>query len=232
MRTPTAAPTAALIALALAPAAAHAAQVKVDRACYLENRKARVTVTGSGFTPGQPYQLTIDGRPLAGGSGTVDDSGAVSGTLVPPDVAKGRNEQPHTLGVTEGTLAASTTFTVTKFFADFSPGHGDPRSLRVRFSAFGFGLVQAHPLTPAPRRIYVHYVRPNGKLRTTVPLGRTRGPCGHIAQTSRRRLFGFAPEAGNWDLQFDTSPNYRHGTTASSFAYFSVGVRIKPPSRR
>jgi hypothetical protein len=227
-----AAPTAGLVALALAPAAAHAAQVKVDRACYLENRKARVTVTGAGFDPGQPYQLTLDGRPLTGGAGTVDDSGAVSGTFVPPDVVTGHNEQPHTLGVSEGANAASTTFTVTKFFADFSPGRGNPVTLRVRFSAFGFGLVQADPLTPVAKTVYLHYVRPTGKLGRTVALGRTRGPCGHIARTSRRRLFGFAPEAGTWNLQFDTNAAYHHGSTASSFAYYAVGVRIKPPSRR
>lgn len=216
----------------MAPAAAHAALVKVDRACYLENRKARVTVTGNGFSPGQPYQLMLDGRALTGGAGTVDDAGAISGTFVPPDVVKGHNEQPHTLGVREGAIVASTTFTVTKFFADFTPGRGNPTTLRVRFSAFGFGLVQADPLSPSAKTVYLHYVRPNGTPAVTVALGRTRGPCGHIARTKRRRLFGFHPETGTWDLQFDTNAAYRHGTTASSFAYYAVGVRIKPPSRR
>jgi hypothetical protein len=221
------APLAALAALALTPAAASAATAAVDRACYLQSPKARVTLTGSAFTPGRPFRVEIAGQPVEGAAGTVDEAGVARATFIPPAVPSGGTERTFTATVVQDDLSAGASFSVTRFLVDFRPSTGTPATLHVRFSAFGFGLLQAHPLTPAPRSVYVHYVDPAGKIRRTTKLGRTAGPCGHILQTAKQRLFPFTPRVGEWTLQFDTAQAYRRGTPQSPFLYYTRGIRIR-----
>lgn len=203
------------------PATASAAEIRVDRSCYLQTGSAAPTVdlTGSGFTPGAAFQVLLDGRPILGGTGTVDPNGTIRGRVTAP-LLGGADEERHTIDVQEGANAARARFTVTRFLADFAPSRGNPATLRVRFEVAGFGLA-----TPRPN-VYLHYVRPNGRLRQTIRLGRARGSCGRIARTARRRLFPFQAEPGRWRLQFDTSRRYRRGTERSDFLYYAVGVRV------
>jgi hypothetical protein len=218
---------AALAALAAAPAAAHAATARADRACYLQSIQARVSVTGTGFTPGRPFHVEIGGELVEGSEGTVDDAGVARTSFVPPAVGRTRREKGFTATVVQDDITADVSFSVTRFLADFTPEEGKPATLRVRFSAFGFGLLQAHPLQPAPRSVYVHYVDPSGQVHRTARLGRTAGPCGHVLRTDRRRLFPFKARPGEWTLQFDTSPHYRRGTGTSTFLYYTRGIRIR-----
>jgi hypothetical protein len=215
------------LSLLLVPAAAaDAATVQTDRACYLQTAKTTVTVSGNGYTPGQPYTVSLDGTPLTGGAGTMDAGGAMQGAFTPPALAVGEQQRTFTVGVQSDVLAASTTFTVTRFGASFSPSKGDPARLRVRFSVSGFGLGTANP------DVYVHYVAPGGKLKQTVRLGRAQGPCGSIQRTALRRLFPFArPKHGKWQLQFDTSKSYTHGVTGSTFLFFTVGVSVRSAAK-
>jgi hypothetical protein len=211
-----------------APAAARAADIQVDRACYLEDKRSRVALSGAGFTPGETYKVTLDGTPLPGGVGRVDSTGAIAGTFAAPALEEGVPEHRFVLGVTEGPKTVATTFSVTSFFADFRPSTGNPRSLKVRFSAYGLGLVQKDPLAPVTQTLYVHYVPPAGGGRAqTYRLGTLQGPCGRIKRTRRRRLFPFAPRQGQWNLQFDTNAVYRRGTSSAAFQYFSVGVKVR-----
>lgn len=210
-----------------APSAAQAAAIAVDRACYADPSERRDTVrlTGTGFTPNAQYQLTVDGQPLAGGTGTADANGDVSGSFLSPELPSGSNQHTFTLGVQEGANAPVTTFTVSNLVADFSPASGDPKTLRVRFRFFGFGLSDA---APPPTPVYVHYVRPgDGKLQKTVRLGTARGACGAIARTARRKLFPFTPRAGTWKLQFDAQPKYVRGTAKTKFLFFTIPVRVR-----
>jgi len=222
-----------VLALGLgAPAAAQAAAIQVDRACYLEDDRSRVTLSGAGFTPGATYQVTLDGVALPGGVGQVDSTGAIAGAFSAPALAEGNPEQPFVLGVQEGSTIVTTRFLVTTFLADFGPSTGNPRTLKVRFKAFGFGLVQNDPLAPVIPELFVHYVPPKGggKART-YRLGNMRGSCGRISRTRLRRLFPFAPREGQWNLQFDTNRRYRRGTTSAAFQYFTVGVKVRPRAR-
>lgn len=226
MRPSCLAPAAALavtLAVALAaPAAASAAQVATDRACYQDRRT--VTLSGVGFTPGASYQVKLDGQPISGGTGKVDPAGGVTGTFVPrlADQGKGIKQHKYTLAVQQGANTATTRFTVTRFTAGFTPASGDPKTLRVRFSVFGFGLVQPKP------DVYLHYVRPDGKLHKTLRLGRAKGSCGAIERTARKRLFPFKAARGRWQLQFDTSRRYRPGRVSSDFLFYTVVVRVRP----
>jgi hypothetical protein len=210
----------AALALATAvPAAASAAQIQTDRSCYQDNA-GTVAVSGNGFEPNQPYQVTLDGQPLPNGTGTTDAAGGLAGSFPTPELS-GNSVHAYTLGIVQGANAPTTSFSVTPFFADFSPGSGNPKTLHVRFKVFGFGLVTANP------SVYLHYVRPNGKLKRTIRLGRAQGICGQIKRTARKKLFPFHAERGKWRLQFDTRKTYRKGVQGSDFLFYTVSVTIR-----
>ena len=174
------------------PSVAAGASIETNVPCYLEDRQ--VQITGSAFNPGATYTVLRDGQAI--GSGTVAADGTVTGTFSSAKLDAGVAERSYDLTVTDGQNQAATRFRVTRFVAEFAPARGDPTTLRVRFSIFGFG----QPGLP----IYVHYVRPGGVVARTVRLGATRGSCGSIPRTKTRRLFPFRPSAGRWRLQFDT----------------------------
>jgi hypothetical protein len=212
---------AALAVAAAAPAAAVAAQIHTDVACYQDNT-GTVGVSGNGFDPNQAYTVTLDGRTLGTGGDTTDASGGIAGSFKTPQL-DGDAVHTYTLTVTQGANTATTTFSVTPFLADFTPGSGNPKTLRVRFKVFGFGLVVSNPHP----NVYLHYVRPNGKLKRTIGLGRAQGLCGQIAHTSKHKLFPFHAERGTWRLQFDTHKRYRKGKQGVNFLYYTISVTIK-----
>lgn len=222
----------ALALLAVAPAAAVAApQIQVDRDCYLdtvvggERIAPKIALSGNQFTPNAQYQISIDGQPLSGGSGSFDAAGAFLGTFsTSPLAGFDVRQRTWTVRVDEGANSASTSFRTSDIFADFSPTRGNPSALRVRWKAYGFKLAQADPSRdPA---VYLHYIRPNGKRRLTVKLGIATGACGRLASTSKRRLFPFKAERGTWKLQVDTNKVFRRGRPSSPFIHYTVGVRV------
>jgi hypothetical protein len=219
MRARSIAAAAALALAAALPAAASAAQIQTDAGCYQDNT-GTVAVSGNGFDPNQPYQVTLDGKALPGGTGTTDPAGGVAGSFDTPQL-DGNSIHAYTLGIVQGANTPTTSFSVTPFLADFTPGSGNPRTLHVRFKVFGFGLIRANPV------VYLHYVRPNGKLRRTIRLGKAQGICGQIRRTARKKLFPFHAQRGKWKLQFDTSRKYRRITPSSDFLYYTIGVTIK-----
>jgi hypothetical protein len=184
----------ALVIAAIAPATSGAAAVELNRACYLEG--SRVGLTAAGFAPGSKIDVRRGSTLI--GSTTADAVGGVEARFDAPKLPAGRREASAVIELSDGTTRASTRLPITRFHASFSPATGDPATMLVRFSADGFGLLDAQP------NVYVHYVGPNGKLRDTVELGMARGVCGHLAPTSPRRLFPFRARAGTWTLQFDT----------------------------
>lgn len=215
-----------LSALAAGTAPAQAAEISVNRGCFADpaDRKDTVALTGTGFTPNAEYQVLLDGQPLQGGSGRTDGAGNVSGRFVAPSVetvSSTARQHAFRLSVQEGGNRPATSFTVSRLFASFRPSTGNPASLRVRFSLYGFAL-QGERRPP----VYVHYVGPTGKVARTVRLGTAGQACGFL-RTSRRRLFGFAPRRGAWKLQFDTRKRYARGTQRSSFLFYTVGVDVR-----
>lgn len=211
---------AALAIAAAAPAVASAAQIQTDRSCYQDNT-GTIALSGNGFDPDQPYSVALDGRPLQTASPvSTGADGSVAGSVEVPQLS-GTAVHAYTLTVTQGANTATTTFSVTPFLADFNPGSGNPKTLRVRFKVFGFGLVDPHPM------VYLHYVRPNGRLKRTIRLGRAQGVCGQISQTARKKLFPFGAERGSWRLQFDTNRRYRRGKAGVSFLYYAINVTIR-----
>jgi hypothetical protein len=169
--------------------------------------------------------VSLDGTALAGGVGAIDAGGAMRGAFAPPMLGDDELERTFSVGVADtAAVAASSTFTVTRLKANFTPSSGDPKKLKVRFSVAGFALATADP------DVYVHYIDPRGKLKQTVRLGKATGQCGRIVKTAKRRLFPFAsPRLGKWQLQFDTNRSFAKGVTGSTFLFYSVGVCLQPP---
>lgn len=212
------------LTLLAAPAVAHGAQVQTDRTCYLQTDKTNVTVSGNGFAPGAPYSVMLDETTLTGGNNVIDGGGAFQGAFEPPSLADDELERTFSVTASSGGVTATSKFTVTVLKADFSPATGDPKKLRVRFSVAGFALNRPHP------DVYVHYIKPSGKLKQTIRLGQATGQCGRIVRTAKRRLFPFSdPSLGKWQLQFDTSREFHKGVRGSTFLFYSVGVCLQPP---
>ena len=210
--------------LLLVPAAARGAAVQTDRTCYLQTDRTNVTVSGNGFAPSQPYDVTLDGQSLLSSPNTIDTGGAMQGAFAPPALGDDELQRTFTVAVASAGVTAQSSFTVTRLKANFSPSSGDPKQLKVRFSVAGFGLASSHP------DVYLHYIDPRGTLKQTIRLGQATGQCGRIVQTAKRRLFPFtAPRLGKWQLQFDTTKDFKKGVTNSDFLFYSVGVCLQPP---
>jgi hypothetical protein len=217
------------LALLAAAVPAHAAVVTTDRGCYLETRSTNVTVNGSGFAAGRPYTVALDGGPLTTGptAAATNADGQMQGTISPPTLLPTEHEASHTIGVAVDGVAAASTFTVTKFSANFSPSTRIAPDSRVRFSVYGFALSSPNP------DVYLHYVDPAGKLRRTIRLGGARGQCGSIARTAKRKLFPFGiPRRGKWKLQFDTSKTFTQGKKGSPFLFYTIGINVRSVTRK
>ena len=215
----------ALSCALVAPAGASAATAAVDRACYPGDGSGVVSITGSGFTPDGEVQLQIGGGIV--GVTAADASGNVSTTFpvpAPPESGPSKDEKAYELALVQGAVRATTTIRSARVVADFRPTTGRPSTLKVRFSAFGFGV--ATPSGQPMPAVYVHYVDPRGKVRRTISLGAGTSPCGTIRRTALRRLFPFNPRRGTWTLQVDTSPAYRRGTGVSRFVFDRVALTI------
>jgi len=192
----------AVLASALAAgatSAASAATLKTDFPCYFE--KKTLTWAAADMAPNADYKLTLDGTEV--GSGKTDANGGATGTLTTAKLPRKTGEKRQVLAISEGTNTAETPIRVSQFNADFSPSSGDPRTLLVRFSIFGFG---------ARKTIFLHYLRPGaegaGAVARTIRLGKVKGVCGKIKHTKQRHLFPFSASSGEWRLQFDTRRAY------------------------
>ena len=189
------------VAAALAGAAA-AATLTTDFPCYFE--KKTLTWTAIGFAKETDYRLTVDGTEV--GSGKTNADGNATGTLTSANLPRNTGEKRFVLAISDGTTSAEAPFRVSEFNADFAPSSGDPQTLKVRFSIFGFG---------ARKTIFLHYLRPgvsgSRAVAKTVRLGKVKGVCGKIKRTKKRRLFPFDATSGEWRLQFDTRRVYKPG---------------------
>ena len=214
-----------IAALLVVPGAASAATASVDRACYPGDGSSQIVVTGSGYTPNEAVNLMIGGGIV--GVTTADASGNVRTTFpvpAPPTTGKSKNDQGYEMSLVQGGLTATVPFRTARVVGDFSPSNGRPATLRVRFSAYGFGV--ATPTGQPMPKVYVHYVDPKRKVKKTISLGAGVAPCGTIAKTALRKLFPFNPRSGEWTLQFDTNPVYHRGTGVSRFIFYKIALTV------
>ena len=203
-------------ALFAGAAAANAATLRTDTRCYQETQE--VIVQGTGFAPSSVVTISRDDTVL--GSTTTDANGAFRNKFDTPELPQDVRERLYRLSATDSTTTARTSYRATRIFASFRPRRGNPSTLRVRFSIFGFGLVARR----AP--VYLHYVRPDGRVARTIKLGTATGVCGAIAQTRERRLFPFEATRGVWILQFDTRRKYERATSKRRTPWVRKPVEI------
>lgn len=184
---------------AAAPAAYARARITLDPGCYLSSEQGELN--GSGFKPNATWTARLNGTRRLG-SGRTDGRGRLRARFTAPVYRGTRGTKEYGLSVTDGANVARVRFRMTPLDASFSPTVGDPRTLRVRWRVLGLG----------PRRgVYVHYVRPNGRLEETLRIGTTDPVCGSL-KTGRIALFPFDYGLGRWTFQVDTSIRYRPDT--------------------
>lgn len=185
-------------AAATAAVAAPGPAVHTSHGCYLVGQK--VSVLGTGFAPSRAFDVSVDGIDF--GQSTTTASGAFASSIIPGGLGAGLAQFVHRLDATDGTTDAHTTFTVTRRAgARFLAATGNPHTLRAPFEVWGFALDGRR------KAVYVHYVAPSGRARTTSTLGTVGGQCGYL-RTKARRVFPFSPSVGRWTLQVDTSRRY------------------------
>ncbi len=205
-----------LAALGAGAPAAAAATLATDTRCYQETQE--VIVSGTGFAPSSVVTISRDDTVL--GSTQTDATGAFRNKFDTPELPQDVRERLYRISATDATSTAETSYRSTRIFASFRPRTGNPSTLRVRFSVFGFGLVRSR----AP--VYLHYVRPNGRVARTIKLATATGVCGAIGQTRKRRLFAFNASQGTWILQFDTRSEYERATSKRRTPWVRKPVEI------
>jgi hypothetical protein len=187
---------ATLLAVLVLAAEAQAATLTVagNRSCYRAGDA--LLVSGTGFTPGQPVNFTLDNQNL--GSLNADAAGNVSTSLT---VGRLRGIRTRTLIATDGANpanVASAQFLGSALSVTVRPRSGAAgRKLRIGAAGFTTG-----------KRLYAHVLR--GRYRRNVFIGRLKGPCRSLKV--RRSVLPAGLTAGRYTVQFDTKRRYRKST--------------------
>jgi hypothetical protein len=210
----------ALLACVAASAPA-AATLRTAQRCYAQSTPVRMTA--SGLVPQAPLTVALDGQPLKYRDGTLptaSDAGSFESSFAAPTLATGVPQLRHSLSVDDGTQRARTRFTVTRPpGASFAPAVGNPKTLRARFSVWGFALDSGRD---GP--LWMHWVSPTGAVRSNAALGITRGDCGMLT-TAPRRVFPFDPDTGRWTLAIDT---HRRFSVQPNGPRAKISVTVRP----
>jgi hypothetical protein len=191
--------TFAALALSGALAAPAAAQViAVNGACFVNATPsvgAPVTVTGSGFPPGDTVELESTG---VSGTTTVGTAGTFTATVAGPILSTPFPASSRFTLIardeTNGTTTASTSFLVANLAFQTHPASAKPSQM-VQFSFSGFR---------GGALVYGHYV--HAKRVVTARFGRAKGACGLLK--SNARLFPGRPRFSKYKVQFDDSRRY------------------------
>jgi hypothetical protein len=227
MRKPVLAALAGAAALVATPAAAGAAALQPLKPCYVSvtpQEREPVQIAASGFSPGAPVQVLVDGAVAEKGNTFAGDDGSFAGTVPAP--YQPRDQRPFTVTVVEpGTPnQASQSALVTALTLSLRPRSARP-SERVRFRGRGFTATE--PATGAPAPIYGHYVF-GGRLRRTVELAVPRGACGAFSVRARQIPLR-RPSVGTWLLQVDQQREYTTAPVAN--VHLRITVRRAPRAR-
>jgi hypothetical protein len=185
-----------LTGLAVPASAAAAGTVAPSAPCVRYLSTNTLGVTAAGWAPGAAFTFRVDGARL--GTGTADANGSFATTPATRFAAPRPEGNIQSMSLTATDAAGATARARVKVVR---PGLDIPASARpsqrVRFRSFGF----------APgRRLYL-YVRRDGKVRTRVLMGRSRGDCGTLVKRLRyvpvRNLV-----AGRYDYWLSTSKRF------------------------
>jgi hypothetical protein len=179
------------------PAAAPAATVTTDKACYRDGEPGTVRVTG--FTPGDTIDATVDGQPMV--NLLPDGTGAASAPFTPL-ASPTAGDVPETLVATDGgvnpPVSPQVTYRVTATDVRMTPSSASP-SAKVTWTLRGFGAGTA----------YLHVARRNGAGRTVtvarITLGTLTGPCGSLTVRTRQLPIPHPRRGTTYVLRFNTA---------------------------
>lgn len=195
---------AALLALAAPASATAAPALELDRPCYA--RFTHIGLTGSGFTPGGPVEVTgtyPDGALAGRFELTAGQAGTITSIAETPEIESVRSAL--TIGARDVSTSASASVVARlSWFGAYyrpwntdGPARGWPGRVR-RLAADGF--------ITGPRVLYVHY-RLRGKVVRTLRVGRLSGPCGSLR--ARFREFDFkGVRPGTYRVRFSQSRSW------------------------
>ena len=212
---------AAILLFLAVPATARAVPAMQPlKPCYVTagedpTQREDVAIAASGFTPNSDIQVAIDGMPEPNAKAGL--TGEVDFALSAPFVARGSTS--FTVTLTEAGNPANTvsaTARTTALGVRVKPRTAAP-SDRVRFKGSGF---------TRNRAIYAHYVY-KGKVRKTVRMARTPGPCGSFS--ARRRQIPVSARLGAWTIQFDQKRRFVDpAVTPILFVRLGITIRLVP----
>lgn len=186
--------TGALIAGLLLPASASAAGASATalKGCYVSvaaGRTEPVHIDASGFTPGAPIDIRIDGTTAASARAGAD--GRLQASVAAPHQARGERRFSVQLRQRDDfSRSVRLRSRVTALEVRLSP-RSAPLGATVAWAGRGF---------TARGPVYAHYVNA-GAVQRTIRLARPRGDCG--AFRTRRPQFPFRPAVGTWRIQVD-----------------------------
>jgi hypothetical protein len=196
----------ALACSSLAAAQASAATLAVVQPCVV-NADASVgspmTVTGTGFTPGDTIELqTTSGGGF--GSALADASGNISAVIAAPLLSTlGPSVKTFTLTASDSLtplpVDPTTTFPVANLAVGTNPTQAKPTK-RVTWTFTGF---------PSGAKIYAHYVH-GKKAVARAAFGRAGGPCGVLKK--KAVLFPGHAKFELYTVQVDIAPHYSPST--------------------
>lgn len=192
---------------AVTPASAVSpATITVAKRCYVnrsESKRARMTVTGTGFTPGATVQITSSDGSVKRQT-TASAIGTIAYTTPAPDPSYTLpGKRTVTLTATDASTAvtATTPVTVAPFDVGIKPSQAVPTA-RVTWYFAGFN---------SGKQVFGHYVHSSKQVALT-RFGRASGACGVLR--ARARLYpGGHPRYGLYGLQFDDSRRYSQRTS-------------------
>ncbi|MCW3065015.1 MAG: hypothetical protein JWN32_2187 [Solirubrobacterales bacterium] len=195
-------------ALALAPAAAHAATITVNDPCpRVGIQNASVPITATGFTPGEQVAFYYNDFTTAITTAVADGAGGMSGGLPAPDIGT-HNQATETVlakGLQSGATANSPAFPVVTPKVNL-PNRGRPTS-RVLYKVYGFNNGQP---------VYAHYSY-HGHQKVVKKLGTAKAPCGLLQK--RLQFLPTTFHAGEWVYHFNNSKSKPNKTPLYEIKY-------------
>jgi hypothetical protein len=210
----------ALAALVVAPAASAAGAIALSSPCYVATaigKGATITVTGTGFPPGEPVfaQIPAPGGLLAFGETTIAADGSLTATI--PDVSPesidpvAEKETMQIKGVLSEQILAEAPFELTNLAVRTKPASA-PYDHVVTYVFSGFA-----PGKP----IYGHFLR-GGKVVVNHKFGKSTGACG-LLQAKSKLFPGNGPSSATYKIQFDDSKKYDPKVTRKIVTKLSAG---------
>jgi hypothetical protein len=199
-------------ALLAAAAAASAATLKLNRACYVfkGGHKPAVTVTGSGYGPGDP--VAIESKSGFGMNLTANSAGDIAGRaeapLPPLSAAKAKR---FTVTAKDFTTAGgdSVVASASSHVTAFAASHGASKHKAPGNRALAEKVKWAFAGFPVHRSIYGHYLH-GSRLVAAQKFGRVKGPCGTLVV--HKRGYPGNPRHSSYMVQLDTHRKYAKKT--------------------